>query len=70
MKSHRIILIFLAMAFLFYLAGWSTAEAQVIQMKFAHYAEESSSGSLGGEAVCRKGRGADQRAGEDRHLPG
>jgi tripartite ATP-independent transporter DctP family solute receptor len=46
MKSRRVFLIFLAMAFLFYLAGWSTAEAQVIQMKFAHYAEETHPGHL------------------------
>ena len=54
MKSHRIILIFLAMAFLFYLAGWSTAEAQVIQMKFAHYAEETHPGHLAAKQFAAK----------------
>jgi tripartite ATP-independent transporter DctP family solute receptor len=54
MKSHRIILIFLAMAFLFYLAGWSKAEAQVIQMKFAHYAEETHPGHLAAKQFAAK----------------
>jgi tripartite ATP-independent transporter DctP family solute receptor len=54
MKSHRVILIFLAMAFLFYLAGWSTAEAQVIQMRFAHYAEESHPGHLAAKQFAAK----------------
>lgn len=54
MKSHRIILIVLAMAFIFYLAGWSTAEAQVIQMRFAHYAEESHPGHLAAKQFAAK----------------
>jgi tripartite ATP-independent transporter DctP family solute receptor len=54
MKSHRIILIVLAVAFLFYLAGWSTAEAQVIQMKFAHYAEETHPGHLAAKQFAAK----------------
>jgi tripartite ATP-independent transporter DctP family solute receptor len=54
MKSHRVILIFLAMAFVFYLAGWSTAEAQVIQMRFAHYAEESHPGHLAAKQFAAK----------------
>ncbi len=45
------------------------AEAQVIQMKFAHYAEETHPGSSGGEAVCGKSGRAYQRASEDCHLP-
>jgi tripartite ATP-independent transporter DctP family solute receptor len=54
MKSHRIILIVLAMAFLFYLVGWSTAEAQIIQMRFAHYAEESHPGHLAAKQFAAK----------------
>jgi len=46
MKPHRIILIISAMAFLFYLAGWPAAEAQVLQMRFAHFVEETHSGHL------------------------
>jgi tripartite ATP-independent transporter DctP family solute receptor len=54
MKSHRIILVVSAMAFVFYLAGWSTAEAQVIQMRFAHYAEESHPGHLAAKQFAAK----------------
>jgi tripartite ATP-independent transporter DctP family solute receptor len=54
MKSHRIILVVSAMAFLFYLVGWSTAEAQVIQMKFAHYAEETHPGHLAAKQFAAK----------------
>jgi tripartite ATP-independent transporter DctP family solute receptor len=42
------------MAFLLYLAGWSTAEAQVIQMRFAHYAEESHPGHLAAKQFAAK----------------
>jgi tripartite ATP-independent transporter DctP family solute receptor len=54
MKSHRVILIFLAMAFLFYLAGWSTAEAQVLQMRFAHYGEETHPSHLAAKQFAAK----------------
>jgi tripartite ATP-independent transporter DctP family solute receptor len=54
MKSHRVILIVLAMAFIFYLVSWPTAEAQVIQMKFAHYAEESHPGHLASKQFAAK----------------
>jgi tripartite ATP-independent transporter DctP family solute receptor len=54
MKTYRIMFIFLAMAFLCYLAGWSTAEAQVIQMKFAHYAEETHPGHLAAKQFAAK----------------
>jgi tripartite ATP-independent transporter DctP family solute receptor len=54
MKSHRVILIVLATAFVFYLAGWSTAEAQVLQMRFAHYAEESHPGHLAAKQFAAK----------------
>src|SRR4030065_2121073 len=54
MKTHRIMFIFLAVAFLCYLASWSTAEAQVIQMKFAHYAEETHPGHLAAKQFAAK----------------
>jgi tripartite ATP-independent transporter DctP family solute receptor len=44
MKSHRIILltsVLVGAAFLISLTGFSKAEAQVIQMKFAHFGEET-----------------------------
>jgi tripartite ATP-independent transporter DctP family solute receptor len=49
MKSHRIILLALVLmgsVCLISLAGFSRAEAEVIQMKFAHYAEETHPGHL------------------------
>jgi tripartite ATP-independent transporter DctP family solute receptor len=54
MKSHRIILIVLAMAFLFYLAGSSAAEAQVLQMRFAHYGEETHPSHLAAKQFAAK----------------
>lgn len=54
MKSHRFFFVLLAMAFLFYWASWSTAEAQVIQMRFAHYAEEKHPGHLAAKQFAAK----------------
>lgn len=54
MKSPRIILIVLAMAFLFYLAGWPAAEAQVLQMRFAHYGEETHPSHLAAKQFAAK----------------
>lgn len=54
MKSPRIILIVLAMAFLFYLAGWPGAEAQVLQMRFAHYGEETHPSHLAAKQFAAK----------------
>jgi tripartite ATP-independent transporter DctP family solute receptor len=42
------------MAFLFYLAGWSTAEAQVLQMRFAHYGEETHPSHLAAKQFAAK----------------
>jgi len=57
MKSHRIILLTLVLvgaAFLISLTGLSKAEAQVIQMKFAHYAEETHPGHLAAKQFAAK----------------
>jgi len=54
MKSHRFFFVLLAMAFLFYWASWSTVEAQVIQMRFAHYAEEKHPGHLAAKQFAAK----------------
>jgi len=56
MKSHRIILstLVLVVAALFTLAGFSKTEAQVIQMKFAHYAEETHPGHLAAKQFAAK----------------
>jgi len=57
MKSHRIIVLTLVLvgaAFLISLTGFSKAEAQVIQMKFAHYAEESHPGHLAAKQFAAK----------------
>jgi tripartite ATP-independent transporter DctP family solute receptor len=54
MKSHRIILIVFAMAFLFYVAGRPTAEAQVLQMRFAHYGEETHPSHLAAKQFAAK----------------
>ena len=57
MKSHRIILASgaLAMAAAFFFStGPSNAQAQVIQMKFAHYAEESHPGHLAAKQFAAK----------------
>jgi tripartite ATP-independent transporter DctP family solute receptor len=57
MKSNRIHLIVSVMvfaAFLLFLIGVSKAEAQVIQMKFAHYAEETHPGHLAAKQFAAK----------------
>jgi len=57
MKSHRIILLTLVLvgaAFLISLTSFSKAEAQVIQMKFAHYAEETHPGHLAAKQFAAK----------------
>ena len=57
MKSNRIYLIVSVMvfaAFLLFLIGVSKAEAQVIQMKFAHYAEETHPGHLAAKQFAAK----------------
>jgi tripartite ATP-independent transporter DctP family solute receptor len=54
MRSHRIFLIVLAVSFLLYLAGWSTAEAQVLQMRFAHYGEETHPSHLAAKQFAAK----------------
>jgi tripartite ATP-independent transporter DctP family solute receptor len=57
MKSNRIHLIASVMvfaAFLLFLIGVSKAEAQVIQMKFAHYAEETHPGHLAAKQFAAK----------------
>jgi tripartite ATP-independent transporter DctP family solute receptor len=57
MKSHRIILLTLVLvgaAFFISLTGFSKAEAQVIQMKFAHYAEETHPGHLAAKQFAAK----------------
>ena len=41
-------------AFLVFLIGFSKAEAQVIQMRFAHYAEESHPGHLAAKQFAAK----------------
>src|SRR3972149_7526718 len=54
MKTCRIMFIFLAVAFFFSLAGWSTTEAQVIQMKFAHFGEETHPSNLAAKQFAAK----------------
>ena len=57
MKSNRIYLIVSVMvfaAFLLFLIGVSKAEAQVIQMKFAHFAEETHPAHLGAKQFAAK----------------
>jgi tripartite ATP-independent transporter DctP family solute receptor len=57
MKSHRIILLALVLVgavCLISLAGVSKAEAEVIQMKFAHYAEETHPGHLAAKQFAAK----------------
>jgi tripartite ATP-independent transporter DctP family solute receptor len=57
MKSHRIILVpwALAMAAAFiFCSGPSNAQAQVIQMKFAHFAEETHPAHLGAKQFAAK----------------
>jgi len=56
MKSNRMTVttMVLVVAALFTLAGFSKTEAQVIQMKFAHYAEESHPGHLAAKQFAAK----------------
>ena len=54
MKTYRIMFIFLSVAFLFSLAGWSTTEAQVIQMKLAHFGEETHPSNLAAKQFAAK----------------
>jgi len=54
MKSRWVILIVLAVAFLFYLAGWSTAEAQVLSLRFGHFAEETHPGNVAAKQFAAK----------------
>jgi tripartite ATP-independent transporter DctP family solute receptor len=54
MKTCRIMFIFLAVAFLFSLAGWSTAGAEVIQMKWAHFGEETHPSNLAAKQFAAK----------------
>jgi TRAP-type transport system periplasmic protein len=57
MKSHRIVLLALAlvsMACFISLTGFSEAEAQVVQMKFAHYAEETHPANVAAKQFAAK----------------
>jgi tripartite ATP-independent transporter DctP family solute receptor len=57
MKSHRIVLFALAlvgMACFISLTGFSKAEAQVVQMKFAHYAEETHPANVAAKQFAAK----------------
>lgn len=57
MKSHRIVLLALAlvgMACFISLTGFSKAEAQVVQMKFAHYAEETHPANVAAKQFAAK----------------
>ena len=52
-----------------YLSSGPTLQAQVIQMKFAHFGEETHPCPSGNETVCRESGGTYQWSGEDCHLP-
>lgn len=56
MKSHRIILIgFVVLAaFLISAIGWSRAEAQGLQLRFGHYAEETHPGNVAAKQFAAK----------------
>jgi len=56
MKSHRIVLItwLMTAVFLFCLTGWSKAEAQSLNLRFGHYAEETHPGHLAAKQFAAK----------------
>ena len=56
MKSHRVILVVLVMvaAFSLSLMGWSKAEAQVLQLRFGHFAEETHPGNVAAKQFAAK----------------
>lgn len=57
MKSQRIVVmaaVLMAVAFLLYAAGWSPANAQVIQMRLGHYIDEKHPLHLGAKQLAAK----------------
>lgn len=54
MKNYQRILTFLLIGFFFFLLGWSSAKAQVISMKFAHYGEETHPSHLAAKQFAAK----------------
>jgi tripartite ATP-independent transporter DctP family solute receptor len=56
MKSRRVILLgsLVLAAFLFSLVGWTNTEAEVLQLKFGHFAEETHPGNISAKQFAAK----------------
>ena len=71
MKSHRVswTVVMLVAAFVLCQVGWSTANAQVIQLRVALHIDEKHPVYSGGQADGGEGGGAHQGPGKDYAFP-